>query len=277
MVTTQDFGTYGVWRWETGIDDAFSRAVERLGFSTLWVGGSPSGELETVERVLDATERITVATGIVNIWKDDAATAAASVRRIEERHPGRFVLGIGSGHREATPERVRPLSALRAYLDVLEAEGVRRDQLLLAALGDKTLALSAERTLGAHPYLTVPEHTAHARPILGDALLAPELKVALDPDREEARRIARAYLKRYFGLRNYVGALERFGVDPDDIASGGSDALIDRVAANPTALAALAGAQEHLDAGADHVSFQPLGDDPVDSLERIAEEIARAS
>lgn len=277
MVTTQDFGTYGVWRWEGGVDDAFARDVERLGFGTLWIGGSPSGELESVERVLDATERLTVATGIVNIWKDDAATVAASVRRIEERHPGRFVLGIGSGHREATPERVRPLSALREYLDVLEGEGLRRDQLLLAALGDKTLALAADRTLGAHPYLTVPEHTAHARPILGDALLAPELKVVIDPDREEARRIARDFLKGYFRLRNYVGALVRFGADPDDIAAGGSDALIDRVAANPTAVAALAGAQEHLDAGADHVSFQAIGDDPVGSLEQIAEEIARTS
>lgn len=274
MTTKADFGTYGVWRWEAGIDDAFARAVERLGYGALWVGGSPAAGLESVERVLDVTERLTVATGIVNIWKDAAVDVAASFRRIEERHPGRFVVGIGSGHREATPERVRPLAAMREYVGVLEAEGLAKDQMLLAALGDRTLALSAERTLGAHPYLTVPEHTAHARSIVGDALLAPELKVSLDADRDRARGVARAYLKRYFGMSNYTSALERFGVDPDDIASGGSDALIDRVAANPTAALAAAGAQAHLDAGADHLSFQALGDDPIGSLEQIAAELA---
>lgn len=274
MTTKADFGTYGVWRGEAGIDDAFARAVERLGFGALWVGGSPAADLESVERILDATERITVATGIVNIWKDAAPDVAASFLRIDERHPGRFVLGIGSGHREATPERVRPLAAMREYVDALAGEGLRKDQMLLAALGDRTLALSAERTLGSHPYLTVPEHTAHARAILGDGLLAPELKVSLNADRDEARRIARAYLKRYFGMSNYTRTLERFGVDPDDITSGGSDALIDRLAANPTAALAVAGAGEHLDAGADHLSFQALGDDPIGSLEQIATELA---
>lgn len=273
MVSKDDFGTYGVWRWESGITPEFAQAAERFGYGALWVGGSPAADLEVVERALDATEGIVVATGIVNIWKDDAAEVAASFRRIEERHPGRFVIGIGSGHREATPQRVRPLAALKAYLDVFDAEGVPADQRLLAALGDKTLKLAADRTLGAHPYLTVPAHTAHARPILGDALLAPELKVVVNPDQDEARAIARKYLKRYFGLENYVGALVRFGVDPADIENGGSDALIDKVAANHTPAAAVAGVQEHLDAGADHVCIQPLGDDPIGSLERIAAEL----
>lgn len=273
MTTKQDLGSYGVWRWQSGVDAAFAAAVERLGYGTLWVGGSPAADLEVVERALDATERIVVTTGIVNIWREDATEVAASFHRIQGRHPGRFVLGIGSGHREATPERVRPLAALRAYLDVLEAEGVPRDQLLLAALGDKTLALAAERTIGAHPYLTVPAHTAHARSILGDALLAPELKVAIGMDRDTAREVARRYLQRYFGLSNYTGALVRFGVDPAEIENGGSDALIDLVAANPTAAAAVAGIRAHLDAGADHVSVQSLGDDPVGSLTAIAEEL----
>ena len=263
MTTTQDFGTYGVWRGVNGIDDAFAQATERLGFGALWVGGSPSGDLEAVERILDATETLTVATGIVNIWKDAATDVAASFRRIKKRHPGRFVLGIGSGHREATPERVKPLSAMREYVSVLETKGLQKEQMLLAALGDKTLAFSAERTLGAHPYLTVPAHTAHARTVLGDALLAPELKVVRERRRPRRGPRDRAQLPQgYFGLRNYVGALVRFGIDPDDIASGGSDAVIDKVAANPTAAAAVAGAREHLDAGADHVSLQVLEQGP---------------
>ncbi|WP_460790853.1 TIGR03620 family F420-dependent LLM class oxidoreductase [Microbacterium lacusdiani] len=275
MVSTAGFGTYGVWRGAAALDADFARGVERLGFGTLWVGGSPGGDLGIVEELLDATERIVVATGIVNIWKDDARSIARSARRIEERHPGRFVLGIGSGHREATPHRVRPLAALTAYLDVLDAEGVGRDRRLLAALGDRTLALAAERSLGAHPYLTVPAHTRHARGVLDaarpGALLAPELKVVISDDQEHARAVARRYLRRYFSLENYVGALRRFGVGEAAFADGGSDELIDLVAANPTAGAAVAGLRAHLDAGADHVAAQALGDDPLGALEQLAE------
>lgn len=275
MVNVSDLGTYGVWRGAADLDADFARGVERLGFGALWVGGSPSGDLRLVEELLDATERIILATGIVNIWKDDARTAARSFQRIEQRHPGRFVLGIGSGHREATPQRVRPLAALSAYLDVLDEEGVGRDQRLLAALGDRTLALAAERSLGAHPYLTVPAHTRHARAALDaarpGALLAPELKIVIAEEQDDARAIARRYLKRYFGLENYVGALKRFGVEDAAFADGGSDELIDLVAANPTPAAAAAGLRAHLDTGADHAIAQALGPDPLGSLERLAE------
>lgn len=271
MVSKQQFGTYGVWLSEPAWKPGTAAVAERLGFRTLWIGGSPGGALESVEAVLNETESVTVATGIVNIWKTDAVEAAAAFLRIADEHPGRFVLGIGSGHREATPERVRPLSALRAYLDVLDAEGVPVEARLLAALGDKTLALAAERSLGAHPYLTNPAHTAHARGVLGDALLAPELKVSLAGDQEQARAAARAYLKRYFELENYVGALKRFGIADAEFDGGGSDALVDLVAANPTAAAAAAGVAAHVDAGADHVSVQPIGRDVLGDLERIAD------
>ncbi|MER7797046.1 TIGR03620 family F420-dependent LLM class oxidoreductase [Microbacterium sp. NPDC096154] len=278
MVATRQFGTYGVWRGAAALDEDFAARVEQLGYGALWVGGSPSGDLRLVEQLLDATERITLATGIVNIWKDDAADVARSFQRIEQRHPGRFVIGIGSGHREATAERRRPLASLSAYLDVFDAEGIDRDQRILAALGDRTLALAAERSLGAHPYLTTAEHTSRARGIFDatrpGALLAPEQKVVIHEDRDRARAIARRYLTRYFGLENYVGALVRNGVDEEDLADGGSDALIDLVASNPTVAAAVAGIDAHLDAGADHVAIQPLGDDPLGSLEQLADELA---
>ncbi|WOF23404.1 TIGR03620 family F420-dependent LLM class oxidoreductase [Microbacterium betulae] len=270
MTDKADFGTYGVWRMASRLDGAFAQRVEQLGFGALWVGGSPAADLMIVEELLDATETIVVATGIVNIWTADARSVAQAFHRIEDAHPGRLVLGIGSGHREATPERARPFTALRAYLDVLDEEGVGKDQRLLAALGDRTLALAAERTLGAHPYLTVPAHTRHAREVLGEAFLAPELKVALAGSADEARGTGRAFLERYFRLENYVGALRRFGAGDDDVAGGGSDALVDAVVANPDVEDAVAGLRSHLDAGADHVSVQALGDDPLGTLERLA-------
>ncbi|WP_110590092.1 TIGR03620 family F420-dependent LLM class oxidoreductase [Microbacterium suaedae] len=271
MVSRQQFGTYGVWlpegRWTPGT----AAVAERLGYQTLWIGGSPAAELEGVEAVLNETEHVMVATGIVNIWQADPVEVAASYLRISDDHPGRFVVGIGSGHREATPHRVGPLSALRDYLDVFDAEGVPADARLLAALGDKTLALAADRSIGAHPYLTTPAHTAHARGIVGDALLAPELKVSLGRDAASARAVARDYLARYFRLENYVNALKRFGTDEAAFDDGGSDALVDLVAANPDAAAAVAGIESHLAAGADHVSVQPIGEDALGDLERVAD------
>lgn len=271
MTQKSDLGAWGVWRSAGQADGGFARRVEELGYRTLWVGGSPAADLVIVEELLDATADLVVATGIVNIWQADAPSVAQAFHRIEDSHPGRLVLGIGSGHREATPERVKPLAALRSYLDVLDAEGVRQDQRLLAALGDRTLALAAERTLGAHPYLTLPPHTAHARTLLGDALLAPEVTVSLGSDGDGARDVARAFWGRYSRLSNYVGALERFGATAEDLADGGSDELLDRLIAGPDAERATAAIRSHLDAGADHVAVQALGDDPLGSLERIAE------
>src|SRR5690606_33565464 len=94
-------GTLGVWRRRDGLTPEFAAGVERLGYTTLWIGGSPAADLAEAEACLDATENLVVATGIVNIWRADAHEAAASFHRLETRHPGRFVLGIGSGHSEA--------------------------------------------------------------------------------------------------------------------------------------------------------------------------------
>src|SRR5450756_461820 len=129
--------------------------LERLGYGAIWIGGSPSGDLRLAEQLLDATTTLRVATGIVNIWKDAAEPVAASYHRIEARHPGRFLLGIGVGHPEAIGARyAKPYEALVGYLDELDAAQVPIGRRVLAALGPKMLKLSAERAAGAHPYVT---------------------------------------------------------------------------------------------------------------------------
>lgn len=271
MAVIADFGTYGVWRSAPQLDAAFAAEVERLGYGALWIGGSPSGDLAIVDEVLGATRRIVVATGIVNVWRDDAATVAESFQRIEARHPGRFVLGIGSGHKEATAERVRPLATMRRYLDVLDEGGVPAESRLLAALGPRTLELARDRSLGAHPYLTTPEHTARARAVLGEALLAPDQKVAIAPTIEEARETARRFLARYLQMSNYVRMLLESGFTDADVAGSGSDRLVDAVATGHTVEAAVARVDAHLHAGADHVAVQALGRDALGSLARLAE------
>src|SRR6266567_4807038 len=67
-------GKVGIWRHPSGLTPEVVAEVEALGYGAIWVGGSPPGDLGVVEDLLDATEHIALATGIVNVWQDDAAT-----------------------------------------------------------------------------------------------------------------------------------------------------------------------------------------------------------
>lgn len=266
-----EIGRVGVWL--RGAPDAtLARVLEELGFGAVWIGGSPGGDLAGVERILAATSRIAVATGIINVWKDDAADIAAVFHRLADSYPGRFLLGIGAGHPEATSQYTKPYDALVHYLDGLDRGGVPKDQRVLAALGPKVLQLAAERTAGAHPYLVTPEHTCRARELLGpDALLAPEQHVVLDADRARARALARTALSHYLTLSNYTNNWRRLGFTDDDFSDGGSDRLIDRVVALGDATRIAAHVTQHFDAGADHVCIQLITPPNQDVPARFAE------
>jgi probable F420-dependent oxidoreductase len=251
-------GRIGVWRSAGMVTPELAAGLEQLGYGTLWLGGSPSGDLKQAERLLDATTRLTLATGIVNMWQDDAHTVAASFARIEARHPGRFLLGVGAGHREATQEYARPYETLARYVDTLLGDGVPAQSLVLAALGPKVLRLAAERTAGAHPYLVTPEYTRRARAILGTGpLLAPEQKAVLEADPDRARALGRGRVRNpYLGLINYTSNLRRLGWGDADLANGGSDELIDALVAWGSPDEVAARIREHLTLGADHVCVQ---------------------
>ncbi len=265
-------GTIGIWQFVGNATPELAVAAERLGYGTIWIGGSPDGHLQEAEALLGATERITVATGIVNMWKDDAATVAASYQRLEGQHPGRFVLGVGIGHPEANQGYRSPYDKIVEYCNQLDDAGVPAGRRILAALGPKVLELSAERAAGAHPYLTPPEHTAFARKIIGsDAVLAPEHKVVLGTDAEAARTMGRKVLKRYLALVNYRQNLLRFGFSEDDLADGGSDRLIDALVLHGDTDTVARGLRAHLEAGADHICIQVLGSDLIPAYEELAD------
>lgn len=258
-------GQIGVWRGagRSPLSPELAVALEQLGYGTLWVGGSPDGSLADIERLLDATTTLTLATGIVNIWQDPADVVAASWARIEARHPGRFLLGVGAGHREATREYARPYEVLSEYVSTLLGAGVPRDRLALAALGPKVLRLAAERTAGAHPYLVTPEHTRMAREVMGAGpLLAPEHKAVIGGDPARSLALARRRVQLpYLSLLNYTANLRRLGWSDSDLRDGGSDALINALVARGSAGQVAARLREHLAAGADHVCVQLLAED----------------
>jgi probable F420-dependent oxidoreductase len=209
------------------------------------------------------------------MWTNDPADIAKAYQRLASRHGDRFLLGLGVGHPESIGDYRHPYDTMVDYFDQLDAGGVPVERRILAALGPRALRLAADRTIGTHPYLVVPEHTRDARQLLGpDVVIAPEHKVVLDTDVDVVRGIGRPFVAGpYLKLRNYTTNLLRHGYVDTDIAGGGSDRLIDALVLHGTIDAIAAGLHAHFDAGADHVAVQVLtapGQDPKPAYEQLA-------
>lgn len=243
---------------------AAAAELDDLGYGTLWIPGAMGGDLlGDISRLLCATRKMTIATGILNIWMHEARDVAAWWRNLPADQSERCLLGLGVSHSSTVGEAYsKPLSAMRAYLDLLAAEGLPSDRLCLAALGPKMLELAGDRTAGAHPYLVTPEHTALARAALGtEPLLAPEQGVVLETDPILARNIARPYVKGYGQLENYANSWRRLGFTEDDIAQT-SDGLVDALFACGDTTVIARRVNAHFAAGADHVCLQVIGPNP---------------
>lgn len=270
-------------------------ALDEQGWGSLWFGEAVGREAFTAAQLyLGATSCMAIGTGIANIYGRDASAAASAARTLEALHPGRFVLGLGVSHaplveRHRGHNYGRPLSAMREYLDALDrtrpmaAGEDEMSPVVLAALGPKMLELSRDRTAGAHPYLTLPEHTAQAREILGGtgengpALVVEHAAVVaegVDDDDELWRSRAHDHLNVYTGLPNYRNSWTRQGFDESDYVRGGSERLKSAMVTRGLE-AARARVQEHLDAGASTVLVQVLGENvlvpPVDDWRLAAE------
>jgi probable F420-dependent oxidoreductase len=286
-------GTVGVWTFEAERMPAagerdYARAVESLGFKTLWIPES-LGSKEAFAHaglLLAATKTLVVATGIANIWARDAVAMANGARALVDAYPNRFLLGLGVSHAPTVKTRgqsyARPLEYMRKYLDAMDAAPYTGPKVeaprVLAALGPQMLRLSAERALGAHPYFVPVEHTTVARKELGAGpLLGVEQAATVSEDPATARATARRHMKRYLDLDNYVNNLRRLGWTDADLAEGGSDKLVDAIVAWGGTGAIKARIDEHRKRGADHVCLQVLRVDPAGSpiadLERIAKAV----
>jgi probable F420-dependent oxidoreductase len=265
-------GRVGIWMpppGRVGVDPAATAAaIERAGFSSVWVGGgngTPEAFAE-LGALLAGSGQLIVATGIANVWAWQPGQLRAVVEGLAGEFPGRFILGLGVSHAPAVTALghayERPLRKMERFLDELDHpafHGGDRElpPIVLAALGPKMLELARDQALGSHPYFTTPEHTQFAREVLGPApLLVPELAVTLGSD-PKSLATARAYAERYLRLPNYPRNLARFGFGPADFAGAGSDRLISQVIPNGS-VALRERLRAHLDAGADQVVLQPL-------------------
>jgi probable F420-dependent oxidoreductase len=264
-----DLGRVGVWwsgswRESANPDRSVAPELESLGYGALWSSGRfDPGLSPHFEDLLASTNHVAVASGIVSIWAGAPEDVGPAVATLEDRFPGRFLLGVGTSHGPVVADYSRPYSKMVGYLDALDALAtpVPPERRVLAALGPRMLELAAARSAGAHPYFVPVEHTARARTILGPGpLLAPEVAVVLEADPARARKLARRYASIYLNLPNYTQNLRTFGFDDDDIGGGGSDRLIDAVIPWGDTHAVTAAVRAHHDAGADHVCIQVVAD-----------------
>jgi probable F420-dependent oxidoreductase len=267
----------GIWAagFRFGEDtQAIGAAVtaEELGYSALWLPDVGGDDLfPRVAALLRATSRITVATGVLNLWMRPPDTVANHHAELNSEFEGRFLLGIGVSNaqfvEQAGVEYQRPMAKTREFLDRLDSapKPVPTAERVLGAVGPAMLRLAAERTAGAHPYLVTVDHTREARGVLGPGkVLAPEIGVVLETDPATARAKARAFLALYLELPILRNML-RFGFTEEDLVPPGSDRLVDALVSWGDEDAIAARLQEHRDAGADHLAIQVHSGDPAGS------------
>lgn len=275
-------GRVGVWTFAfeaqpwTKVREAAAE-IEELGYGALWIPEAVGREAFTHSALLlGSTRSLVIATGIANIFARDPMAASAAHRTLTEAYPERFLLGLGVSHAHLV-QGVRghvyekPLQRMTEYLDAMDKALYKtpppstQPRRCLAALGPKMLALSAARTLGAHPYFVPVKHTRQARQILGAGpLLAPEQAFVLETDPEKARAVARNHMSVYLRAPNYTNNLKRLGYTDEDLANGGSDRLVDDLVVWGDVEAVAARVRAHHEAGADHVCLQALSLDPTD-------------
>jgi probable F420-dependent oxidoreductase len=280
----------GVWwnsePWPIREAQDIAREIEELGFGSLFMpeGGGKDALVESAA-FLAATDRLVVGTGIANIHFRIPTPAEGGARTLAALHPGRFVLGLGVSHAPFVEQNMKgtygkPLATMRTYLERMntmpaEIEEGAQPARVLAALGPKMIELSGELADGAHPYLVTPEQTAATRALLGpDKWVITEQAVAIGGDDADQLRRARTHIGSYLRLNNYRNSWLRQGFDDSDLQDGGSDRLVRALVGMGSTEQAAASVTAHLDAGADHVVVQIVGDgvtsDPRPALRKLA-------
>ncbi|TDJ63078.1 MAG: TIGR03620 family F420-dependent LLM class oxidoreductase [Proteobacteria bacterium] len=250
----------------------FARRFEKLGYASIWYPEAMFYESFTVGGyLLSQTERIVVASGIANIYARDAMATLACSRGLQKFYPDRYITGLGVSHKSLVEDLRghtyrKPMAAMIEYLDNMDAcrpklAGVDTP-LVLAALGPKMIQLAGERSDGAHPFNSPPEHTRWARELIGpDKWICTAQHVCLTTDPALARSVARRALEFYFATPNHYRNWLRVGYDTSDLENGGSNRLIDALVAWGSEAQIRDRIQQHFDAGATQVIINTISPD----------------
>ncbi len=245
-------------------------ALERIGYSAIWLRGGQIDNLRRIAEVVRATTSVPVVPGIISVDVYAPAEVSRLYAELQASAPGRFIAGLGG------PQVPRPLRPLHDYLDRLDRgePPVPASRRILAALGPRKLEIARERAAGAVLLLVTPDYTRAARRLLGDqATLVISQMVVLTADADRAREAARGPLRFLSAVPGYRASFSRMGFTGSDI-DGLSDELVDRLVPWGSAEAITARVNEHRQAGADHVALTVLDDEDQPALDS-ARQLAR--
>ncbi|MFN2614068.1 MAG: LLM class flavin-dependent oxidoreductase [Actinomycetota bacterium] len=274
--------------------------AERLGYEIVGMPHIAGRDaLTTLALIAPKTSTIKLATGIVPIWTRTPVTLAQEAGVIQESTGGRFLLGIGVGHKDlveswhGTPFTT-PIAAMRDYVTILRRAfrdarvahdgpmyrahfgflGFRPPDvpILVGALGPKMLQLAGELADGVVLWLSSPAHirdivmpnlaigAARAGRSVDELQVFACLFAAPGPDRASARDAIRRQLFAYVQLPFYRDMLIASGF------GGDIDAFNEGVRAQdlPAALAGLS------DAMIDEIAATGSVDDVAATLDGFA-------
>jgi len=243
---------------------AFAQAVERLGYSALWLpetfGRDP---FVMAAYMLNATRRMVVGTAIANVWKREPMATAAAARNLAELFDGRFILGLGVSAgpfmRRNGLRYDKPVEFVREYLARMKSAPYKaplpkeEPPVVLAGLRPRMLRLAAEASDGVITALSPPALIARMRTALPGKWLLAQQMVMLETDADKARAAIRNFMRFYMNAPPYQRHFRDLGFTDDDMKGGGSDRLIDTIIAWGDERRLREQIAAHREAGADHV------------------------
>ena len=284
-----NLGRVGAWLGNIGMlpaaeERAAARALEAAGYGTIWFGENPFNKeaLSHAALLLDATERVTVATGIASIWLRSPESAANGAATLAEAHPGRFVLGLGVSHAPTVDaigrHYAKPLTRMREYLDAMDARslqgGTRRPSRRRAFSPRSRPRCSHSHETARRVRIRISSRRStrswHGRPSATGPCSrrsSRSCSSAIPSGRARLRATTSSSTSRSRTTATIgSAAASRRAISRTVAATGSSTALI----AWGDEAAVLERVAQHIAAGADHVALQALGDDPVGQLTRLA-------
>lgn len=259
--------------------------LERRGFPGVW---SPSrgDNLAFVQAVLARTERLTVGTGIANIYLRHPSVLAEGASLIEELHPGRLLLGIGVSHAPMLAgfgvRPGKPLGDTRDYVEQMRAAvgEAAFPPVVLATLRRRMTALAGEIANGAIWANAVRSHLPVSLREVPEAkragfVVANLVVTVVEEDRRAALERARQALRLYFELPNYQRYFEEAGYQEEvsaaraAVANGDREGLLAAISERFIADACLVGTASEVreqveawaEAGVTQLALSPMGDD----------------
>lgn len=253
---------------------AFARNVEAHGFDSMWVSEVSGREvMSTVGWLLASTTSLRLGTAIASVYARDASTAAMATHTLAELSGGRFTLGLGVSIKWLVELRGQkwetPLDKATGYLDAMGRMVVKSPapaepaKVMFAAHGPKLVQTVRDRVDGIITINVPPAHTAEIRSLLRpDQELMVIKTIIPDTNPVTARALAREALAVYLEAKQYWNLWPKYGFDETtDHIPGGSDRLIDMLAAWGDTETIERSIQEYEDAGATEVVLRL----PVDS------------